>query len=91
MGQFDCCGVPGWKLDGLGRIFRGMETTVGRVLFLLVSIALAAMVASTMVQIAYDVFGLSRENIRVVAVIAALLIGALLAAEYFGKRLRKPK
>jgi hypothetical protein len=68
-----------------------METTVGRVLFFLVSVVLAAIGASTIVQIAYDVFGLSRENIRVMAVMAALLIGSLLAAEHFGKRLRKPK
>jgi hypothetical protein len=68
-----------------------METTVGRILFVLVSIALAAVGASTMLQIAYDVFGLSRENIRTVAVMAALLTGVLLAIEYFGKSLRNRK
>jgi NO-binding membrane sensor protein with MHYT domain len=68
-----------------------METTVGRLLFVLVSVALAAVGASTTLQIAYDVFGLSRETIRVVAVMAALLVGALLVALHFGESLRKRK
>jgi hypothetical protein len=37
----------------------------------------------------YD-FGLSREEIRTVAVIAAAVAIALLLIEYFGKKLRKP-
>jgi hypothetical protein len=68
-----------------------METTVGRVLFVLVSIVLAAIGASTILQIAYDVFGLSREVSCAVALIAALLIGALLVAEHFGNSLRNRK
>jgi hypothetical protein len=38
----------------------------------------------------YD-FGLSREEIRTPAVAAAVVIAMLMAVEFFGKRLRKPK
>jgi hypothetical protein len=67
-----------------------METTVGKVLSLLVSMAVAAVTASMLVHRAFDC-GLSREEIRAFGVIAAIFIGALLAIEQFGKRLRRPK
>lgn len=35
--------------------------------------------------------GLSRVTIRTDALLAALLIGMLVAIEFFGKNLRKPK
>jgi hypothetical protein len=38
----------------------------------------------------YD-FGFSRQEIRTPAVIGAAIIGLLVAIEYFGKKLRKPK
>jgi hypothetical protein len=54
-------------------------------------LALAGAAAFMMLRIAYDDWGLSRGEIRALAVVAAILIGALLATEYLGKRLRKPK
>ena len=64
-----------------------METTVGRVLLLLVSVAIAAMMASTMSNIALH-SGLSREEIRGIALAIAASIGALLAIERYGKKFR---
>jgi hypothetical protein len=40
--------------------------------------------------IAHYHFGLSREEIRTIAVIAAAVAIALVLIEYFGKKLRKP-
>jgi hypothetical protein len=40
--------------------------------------------------IAHFDFGLSREEIRGLAVFGAGVISALVATEYFGKKLRKP-
>jgi hypothetical protein len=65
-----------------------METTLGRMLLVLVSLGLAAMGASSLVQIAYD-FGLSSRQARAIAMMAALLLGTLLVVEHYGKR--KPK
>ena len=41
--------------------------------------------------IAHYEFGLSRQEIRTPAVIGAAIIGLLMATEYIGQRLRKPK
>jgi hypothetical protein len=68
-----------------------METTVGRLVSFLLSMALAGAAAFMMQRIAYDDWGLSRGEIRALAVVAAILIGALLATEYLGQKLRKPK
>jgi hypothetical protein len=68
-----------------------METTVGRVLVFLMGAATAIMVAITVGYIAHYDFGLSRREIRTPAMIAAAIIGLLLATEFFGKKLRKPK
>ena len=38
----------------------------------------------------YDL-GFSRQEIRTEAVIGAIIVGLLIATEYFGKKLRKPK
>jgi hypothetical protein len=67
-----------------------METTVGRVLALLMNVVAAVTSAIAFADIARDDFGLSPENIRIFAVVAAAVIAALMAVEFFGKRLRKP-
>jgi hypothetical protein len=36
-------------------------------------------------------FGLSRQEIRIPAVVVAAVITSLVAVEFFGKKLRKPK
>jgi hypothetical protein len=68
-----------------------METTVGRVLSFLMSVGVAAFTALSLAYIAHYDFGLSREEIRTPAVAAAVVIAMLMAVEFFGKRLRKPK
>jgi hypothetical protein len=70
---------------------REMETTVGRVLTCLMSVVAAAFTALSLAYIAHYDFGLSREEIRTPAVAAAVVIAMLMAVEFFGKRLRKPK
>jgi hypothetical protein len=70
---------------------REMETTVGRVLSFLMSVVAAAFTALSLAYIALYDFGLSREEIRNPAVAAAAVIAMLMAVEFFGKRLRKPK
>jgi hypothetical protein len=68
-----------------------METTVGRVLTYLMAAGTAAATALTLAYIAHYDFGLSRQEIRTPAVAAAAIIAMLMAVEFFGKRLRKPK
>jgi hypothetical protein len=51
----------------------------------------AAVVAAFMLAIAHYGLGLSRQEIRTPAVIAAAIIGLLLATEYFGKNPGKPE
>jgi hypothetical protein len=68
-----------------------METTAGRVLAFLTSVIAAATTAFWLAYIADDDFGLSREEIRTSAVVGAVVIAALVAIEYFGKKLAKPK
>jgi hypothetical protein len=41
--------------------------------------------------IAHDDLGLTRQEILTPALIAATIIGLLLAIDHFGKKLRKPK
>jgi hypothetical protein len=54
--------------------------------------AVAAIAAAVMLgYVAHFEFGFSRQEIRTPAVIAAAIIGVLLATEYFGRKLRKPK
>jgi undecaprenyl pyrophosphate phosphatase UppP len=68
-----------------------METTVGRVLSFLMSVVTAAITALSLAYIAHYDFGLSRQEIRTPAVVAAAVIAALVAVEFFGKKLRKLK
>ena len=51
----------------------------------------AIVTALSVGYIAHYDFGLSRQEIRTKAVIGAAIIGLLMATEYFGKKLRKPK
>ena len=54
--------------------------------------AVAAIITAFMLAyVAHDDFGLTRQEIRTPSLIAAAIIGVLVATEYFGKRLRKPK
>ena len=57
------------------------------------SFAIAAAIATAclLAYVAHDDFGLTRQEIRTPSLIAAAIIGLLVATEYFGKRLRKPK
>jgi hypothetical protein len=50
----------------------------------------AAFAALSVGYIAHYDFGPSREEIRGLAVFGAGIIAALMATEYFGKKLRKP-
>ena len=56
------------------------------------SATVAAIVAASMLAyVAHDDLGLTRQEIRTPSLIAAGIIGLVVATEYFGKRLRKPK
>jgi hypothetical protein len=68
-----------------------METTVGGVLSFLMSVVIAAITALSMAYIAHYDFGLSREEIRTLTVVGAAVVAVLVAVEFFGKKLRKPK
>jgi hypothetical protein len=68
-----------------------METSVGRVLAILLSAAAAVTAALTADYTARYDFGLSPQQIRSQAVMVAIVIGVLLAVEHYGKKLRKPK
>jgi hypothetical protein len=68
-----------------------METTVGRVLAVLLSVGAAVTAALTAGYTARYDLGFSPEQIRTHAVIVAIVIGLLLAIDYYGKKLRKPK
>jgi hypothetical protein len=68
-----------------------METTIGRVLSLLMCVVAAATIALALAYIAHYDFGLSREQIRTPAVVGAGVIAVLVAIQFFGKKLRKHK
>jgi hypothetical protein len=68
-----------------------METTVGRVLGGLMAAITATTTALTLGYIAHYDLGLSRQEIRTPAVVAAAVIATLMLIEFFGKKLRKPK
>jgi ABC-type amino acid transport system permease subunit len=56
------------------------------------SALVAAIVAASMLAyVAHDDLGLTRQEIRTPSLIAAGIIGLLLATDYFGKKLRKPE
>jgi len=73
----DAC--PSIKLDrtGHGRIFAGVETTVGKVLALLMAAGAAIGTARTLAYVANYDFGLSGQEIRTQAVRAASVIAVL--------------
>ena len=68
-----------------------METPVDRVLTYLIAATTAATTALSSAYISHYAFGLSRQEIRTLAVAAAAVIAMLVAVEFFGKKLRKPK
>jgi len=56
------------------------------------SALVAAIVAASMLAyVAHDDLGLTRQEIRTPSLIAAGIIGLLLATDYFGKKLSKPE
>jgi hypothetical protein len=70
---------------------RGMEKAVDSVIAFLMSVVSAAFTALSLAYIAHYSFGLSRQEIRTPALVAAAVIAALVAIEIVGKKLRKPK
>jgi hypothetical protein len=68
---------------------RRIETIVDRVLVVVMSVATAVGAALTVAYVAHYDVGFSRQEIRTPAVSGAIVIGALLAVEHFGKK-RKP-
>jgi hypothetical protein len=72
-------------------IIRRMETTIGRVLIVLLSVAATITAALTAGYTAFYELGLSPEQIRTRAINAAIIIGLLLAIAHYAKKLWKPK
>jgi hypothetical protein len=70
---------------------RRMEKAVDSVIAFLMSVVTAAFTALSLAYIAHYNFGLSRQEIRTSALAAAAIIAMLMAVEFFGKKLRKPK
>jgi hypothetical protein len=67
-----------------------METTVAWALIILMATSTAIAAALTLAYVAHYGFGFSRDEIRTPAVVGAAVIAVLVAAELFGKKLRKP-
>jgi hypothetical protein len=61
------------------------------VLTIIIAVGAAGFVAVTLGCVAHYDFGFSREQIRSDAVLAAILIAAMVAIDFFGKKLGKPK
>ena len=57
----------------------------------MMAMSAAATTAFTLAYIAHYDFGLSRQEIRTPAVVGAVVIAVLVAVEFFGKKLAKPK
>jgi hypothetical protein len=68
-----------------------METSIGRVLAILLSAATAVTAAVTAGYTARYDFGLAPQQIRTQAVTVAMVIGLWLAIDHYGKKFRKPK
>jgi hypothetical protein len=62
------------------------DMAVARCIFAFVTI----MVALTISHVALEL-GFSNQGIRNIALTGALITGVILAVEYFGRKLRKPK
>jgi hypothetical protein len=75
----------------VGAIIRRMEKEVGSVIAFLRSVVSAAIAALWLAYIAHDDFGLSRQEIRTPALVAAAIIAALVAIKIVGEKSRKPK
>jgi hypothetical protein len=70
----------------------GMESDPSEIAILRWFAAVGTIVTALSVgYIAHYDFGFSRQEIRAPAVIGAAIIGLLVATEYFGQKLRKPK
>jgi hypothetical protein len=76
-------------LEPLAHISR-MEKLTNRIIGFMQFATTAATAALALVFIAHYDFGLSRQQIRTPAVVGAGVISALVAVEFFGKKLRKP-
>jgi hypothetical protein len=68
-----------------------MEKVRDKVIIIMMATSSATAVALSMGYIAHYDFGFSREEIRTLALIGAVIIAALVAAEFFAERLRKLK
>jgi hypothetical protein len=69
-----------------------MESGPSEIAILRLLAGVGAIVTAVSVgYIAHYDLGFSRQEIRTEAVIGAVIIGLLMATEYFGKKLRKPK
>ena len=68
-----------------------METTIGRVLTYVMAAGTATTAALTLAYVAHYDFGLSRQQIRTPAVVAAGVIAMVVGIEFFGKKWRRRK
>jgi hypothetical protein len=68
-----------------------MMDPVSRTAAVLIGFVGAASTAITLGYIAHYDMGLTRDEIRTPSLVGAFLIGILLATDYFGKKLGKPK
>jgi hypothetical protein len=68
-----------------------MDTTVDRLFICMMAVMTATGAALTLAYIARYNFGLSRQEIRSDALVAAAFIAALVAADFFDRQLRKPQ
>jgi hypothetical protein len=68
-----------------------MEKTVERVLSAMIATSKATIVSLSLAYIAHEDLGVTSEEIRIPALAAASIIAALLAVEFFGEKLRKPR
>ena len=57
----------------------------------MMAMSTASAIALSLAYIAHYDFGLSRQEIRTLAVVGAVVIAALVTIEFFGKKLAKPK
>jgi hypothetical protein len=66
-----------------------MKKGVDSVIAILMSLVSAAFTALSLAYIAHYNFGLSRQEIRISAMVGAAMIATLVAIEFFGKKFRK--
>jgi hypothetical protein len=68
-----------------------METVRDKVIVIMMATSTAAITALSLAYIAHYNCGLSHQEIRAPAIVGAGVIAALVAVEFFGKKLRKLK